>query len=220
MADYQTILLKLNSSLNMLREREAKYAGNAPVDLLNQIADHEQAVALTQQALTGALAETGWYEALQTLNVDQSLIEGGFLQKILQTLTLPSSRQRDLRNRQIMLQRVDDFWIEGVLENSLHNEMLLDLRLETQPEAVADPWEMVVRQPDQPQSILPPDTRIMDVFEKSGGSLLILGEPGSGKTTILLELARQLIERAQADPLQPIPVVFNLSSWAWVLPAG
>ena len=70
MADYQTILLKLNSSLNMLREREAKYAGNAPVDLLNQIADHEQAVALTQQALTGALAETGWYEALQTLNVD------------------------------------------------------------------------------------------------------------------------------------------------------
>jgi hypothetical protein len=46
------------------------------------------------------------------------------------------------------------------------------------------------------------------------GELLILGEPGSGKTTTLLELARDLIDRAVADETQLIPVVFNLSSWA------
>jgi len=45
-------------------------------------------------------------------------------------------------------------------------------------------------------------------------SLLILGEPGAGKTTTLLELTRRLIANAKADPDQPIPVVFNLSSWA------
>jgi DNA polymerase III delta prime subunit len=46
------------------------------------------------------------------------------------------------------------------------------------------------------------------------GELLILGSPGSGKTTMLLELARTLIERAQQEETHPIPVVFNLSSWA------
>src|SRR5207244_4509616 len=43
--------------------------------------------------------------------------------------------------------------------------------------------------------------------------LLILGDPGSGKTTTLLELARDLITRAKNDPRQPIPVVFHLSTW-------
>ena len=35
----------------------------------------------------------------------------------------------------------------------------------------------------------------------------------SGKTTMLLELACDCIDRAQQDDNQPIPVVFNLSSW-------
>jgi DNA polymerase III delta prime subunit len=47
-----------------------------------------------------------------------------------------------------------------------------------------------------------------------GGELLILGAPGSGKTTLLLELARDLLERAEQDEQHPLPVVFNLSSWA------
>jgi predicted NACHT family NTPase len=44
--------------------------------------------------------------------------------------------------------------------------------------------------------------------------LLILGEPGAGKTTTLLELTRDLIARAEQDVNHLIPVVFNLSSWA------
>src|SRR5205823_11920341 len=51
-------------------------------------------------------------------------------------------------------------------------------------------------------------------YDNAGSELLILGEPGSGKTTLLLELARDLLNRAQQDPFHPIPVVFNLSSWA------
>jgi len=35
-----------------------------------------------------------------------------------------------------------------------------------------------------------------------------------GKTTTLLTLTRHLIAVAKADTDQPIPVVFNLSSWA------
>ena len=56
---------------------------------------------------------------------------------------------------------------------------------------------------------------MLEVFEEigAGRSLLILGAPGSGKTTMLLELARQLIERAHDEENEPIPVVFNLASW-------
>jgi predicted NACHT family NTPase len=53
-----------------------------------------------------------------------------------------------------------------------------------------------------------------EVFERLNGKLLILGEPGSGKTTTLLELARDLLARAGADEAHPIPVIFNLSSWS------
>jgi hypothetical protein len=46
-----------------------------------------------------------------------------------------------------------------------------------------------------------------------GRSLLILGAPGSGKSTMLYDLARGLIERARQNGDEPIPMVFNLSSW-------
>jgi hypothetical protein len=42
---------------------------------------------------------------------------------------------------------------------------------------------------------------------------LILGKPGGGKTTTLLELAEALIERAEGDSDAPIPVILELSTW-------
>ncbi|MDJ0693989.1 NACHT domain-containing protein [Mastigocoleus sp. MO_188.B34] len=56
---------------------------------------------------------------------------------------------------------------------------------------------------------------IIEAFNKSdiAGRLLILGEPGAGKTILLLELARDLIERAEQDPEKPIPVLFELTNW-------
>ena len=52
------------------------------------------------------------------------------------------------------------------------------------------------------------------VFDELGSQLLILGDPGTGKTTLLLDLARDLLERADKDEFYPVPAVFNLSSWA------
>ncbi len=56
------------------------------------------------------------------------------------------------------------------------------------------------------------DSRIIDVFERLNGKLLIWGDPDSGKTTTLLTLARELLLRAEMDEHHPIPVVLNLSS--------
>jgi NACHT domain len=57
-------------------------------------------------------------------------------------------------------------------------------------------------------------THITHVYDDADGELLILGEPGAGKTILLLELACDLIERATLDEGHPIPVIFDLSSWA------
>src|SRR6266849_3537570 len=118
------------------------------------------------------------------------------------------------RNRQWMLERVRTFWVEGVLEQSLHGAALIALQLHQQPEAVANPWRLVVQESDQPGWPLPPRTPITQVYDDARGELLILGEPGCGKTTLLLELARELLDRAQKNGSLPVPVVFNLSTWA------
>ncbi|MDQ3248653.1 MAG: hypothetical protein M3Q45_05525, partial [Chloroflexota bacterium] len=97
---------------------------------------------------------------------------------------------RRLRNRQAMLKLVKNIWVKGVLEQSLYNEVLLDLRMEERPEAVKRPWAMILEVPEQASRRLPQGTKIVHVFDEMNHSLLILGEPGSGKTTMLLELAR------------------------------
>ena len=133
----------------------------------------------------------------------------GFLQNIL----VESEQQRAFRNRQNMLHLVWNTWIEGVLKKSLFNEVLLELGMETKPDAIEHPWDLVIQMPgNEPQQIAP-YTTMLELFDQSNGSLLILGESGSGKTTMLLELCREAIVRAKGDPFQPIPVVFNLSSW-------
>lgn len=117
-------------------------------------------------------------------------------------------------DRQLLLNKVKKYWIKGVLETSLHNRALIALGLQEQPDAVL-PWSLIWETSDSSLQTLPPDTKIIDKFNQlgTGRSLLILGEPGAGKTTTLLELARDLLVRAEHDYIQPMPVVLNLSSW-------
>ena len=46
------------------------------------------------------------------------------------------------------------------------------------------------------------------------GKLLILGEPGSGKTTTLLHLAQDLVDEASKNDSRPIPLILELSTWS------
>jgi hypothetical protein len=117
------------------------------------------------------------------------------------------------RNRRILLGHVENAWIKGVLDASLHGAALLDLGIKQDPDAVTKyPWAIKKESTDE---TLPAGTSMLEIFDSigMGRSLLILGAPGSGKTTMLLELARGLIARAREDVTQPIPMVFNLASW-------
>lgn len=103
--------------------------------------------------------------------------------------------------------------VESRLKAQLHHHVKLNLSKETQPEQVR-PWGMEVKVAiAQPSQLLPPETTIAQVFDQCSGRLLILGEPGAGKTTSLLDLALELVARAEANPQQRIPVVVDLSDW-------
>ena len=117
-------------------------------------------------------------------------------------------------NRHRFLRRVRTFWIDGVLEHSLHGAALIALGLQEQLDALANPWHLVLQHPDTLPRSFPLGTPIAKVYDAANGELLILGAPGAGKTTLLLELARDLLDRAEHDEQHPMPVVFPLSSWA------
>lgn len=114
------------------------------------------------------------------------------------------------RLREGILHNVRSTWIEGVLEQSLHKGIWLQLGLEYQPHAVS---RRTVYTGDA-ETLLPPDKEIKTVFAEAGRKLLILGAPGAGKTMLLLELAKALVTDAEVDSTLPLPFVLNLSSWA------
>lgn len=127
-----------------------------------------------------------------------------------------SLAQQELNRRRLLLNQVKKE-VKGRLRQSLHYRMeaLINLGKELQPEQVRRIWDVDVKIGDRSPISLSRKTEIIEVFddEDVAGKLLILGAPGSGKTTTMLELAAELIRRAEDDPEEPMPVLFNLSSW-------
>jgi MinD-like ATPase involved in chromosome partitioning or flagellar assembly len=124
-----------------------------------------------------------------------------------------SPQDERVRDRIGMLKRVRQAWIQDVLENSLDKRTRIVLGRVPWSEAVQERRMELWRKDRNPEH-LPVGTTVREVFNQAGGRLLILGAPGSGKTTALLELTRHLLSQADYDAAQPMPVVFNLSSWA------
>lgn len=125
----------------------------------------------------------------------------------------PLDTMREHRNRSRMLTKIRKFWIEGVLENSLHGRLLIELGKDY-TETGSAPWDSVLYSPPQSPRPVPQERRMRDLFDEHLSELLILGAPGSGKTTMLLDLCRDLLARAERASGTPIPVVLNLSTWA------
>jgi len=85
-------------------------------------------------------------------------------------------------NRQRMLERDQIQWIRGFLENPLYygyGEQLLPL---ARRERVGSRFDLVLSDPLAPAHAILSGTTIVQVFDKAKGELLILGEPGAGKT--------------------------------------
>jgi predicted NACHT family NTPase len=170
-------------------------------------------------------------ELIEIFNQNKFTVFGGWLATIIGTFLaillivfqdnkdpqtrLAEQKAQKRKDLLCLLDSVEKVWITDVLENSLHQAVLLELGKESQPTQVIHPLEMQLELPLRENRLLPPTTTITQVFhQEAGRHLLILGEPGFGKTTTLLQLARDLLKKARRDDSLPIPVVFPLSSWA------
>ncbi|MFU8772114.1 MAG: hypothetical protein ACNA8H_06815 [Anaerolineales bacterium] len=117
------------------------------------------------------------------------------------------------RIRENLINTVHSIWIDDYLKKSIHSEVI-KLLLSYRSEAVEQrPWQMVLHQPDRQDIPLSPDRSLLEIFIASGRNLLILGEPGCGKTTTMLQLAEELLATARSNPDAPLPIILNLSSW-------
>ena len=117
--------------------------------------------------------------------------------------------------RQVFLDKVKQFWIEGVLKSSLQGSGAMKLNFKNRPDLIADlsqGIEALSMELDASYEKL----RTTQIYGEmgQGRTLLILGDPGDGKTIALLQLAQRLIDRSEQNLSLPIPVVLNLSSWA------
>nr|WP_062341635.1 NACHT domain-containing protein [Herbidospora sakaeratensis] len=120
---------------------------------------------------------------------------------------LPSTQAREE-----LIRRVRRYWVTGVLEQSLYNEARIQLDLVVS-EANDHPWDIAVTWTNGMREPLPPGMQMAEAFTLMDHRLVILGAPGAGKTTMLLELAKSLLLAAENES-RPVPVVLPLASWA------
>ncbi|MCA9942110.1 MAG: NACHT domain-containing protein [Anaerolineales bacterium] len=113
------------------------------------------------------------------------------------------------RNARQLIENIEAAWIDGVLKPALNQE--IDLQLTRDSSQAAN---LVLHRPQGLDRPVVQGQRLSRLFAATGRSLLILGAPGSGKTITLLQLLEELLGQARANGNVPIPLLFNLSSFA------
>jgi WD40 repeat protein/Flp pilus assembly protein TadD len=134
-------LRDLDKNLNILLEREARYGGNPPLELLNQIDDHRQAITLIERALRGELTDEELDEALkplllalrdgQVINITaETYVAGDLIQNITHILT---AAEEAAQAQELAIQRL----AEGV-RDYLHR---LQAIITVEPETDGSPYK-------------------------------------------------------------------------------
>lgn len=111
--------------------------------------------------------------------------------------------------------RVRQFWIEGKLYKDIPIRPPIELTKELSRKSVQreiDEFDEV--ESDDEETLVPAGKTIGVLYDEYDRSLLVLGDPGYGKTITLLALASQLMDRHLADPSEPVPTVLFLSTWS------
>jgi hypothetical protein len=117
------------------------------------------------------------------------------------------------QNRSRLLQRLRT-WYGDLMSVSLQKAAWMELGLAEKPDAIHHLASLLLQTAQFSERILPPGTSIVQVYEQSHQKLLILGVPGAGKSTLLYHLALHLVEQAEQNSADSLPIIFPLSTWA------
>jgi NACHT domain len=103
---------------------------------------------------------------------------------------------------------------EQQVRQALHHVVTLELGVETRSDIIEFPDDLLLRRVDDDAARpVPAGQSKLAAFEQLDQTMLVLGDPGAGKTVWLNQLAIELAMRARTEPDQPIPVVLDLLSW-------
>ncbi|MFF8612642.1 NACHT domain-containing protein [Streptomyces sp. NPDC015350] len=118
------------------------------------------------------------------------------------------------RARAALLHAVRRSWTDGT-DRAWERSVRIELGLAEHRTAVHDPWGPPRLSTGGPEGGVPlaAGTRIDEVFDRHHAQLLVLGAPGAGKTSRMLELTEKLAETAERDDDAPVPAVLLLTDW-------
>ncbi|HHP7243542.1 MAG TPA: hypothetical protein ACFE0H_02520, partial [Elainellaceae cyanobacterium] len=145
--------------------------------------------------------------AVQGVNAGRDVTIGSINQIYNATPQLTRKEWRDQEFRKKLLARVKKDWF-SILDERLSSKATIELSLKTRRDLIRKLSN------DERSKIQAPDleTDIETIFSQweYDQRLLILGDPGAGKTIALLQLGRKICAQAEANILEkPIPVVFH-----------
>lgn len=100
--------------------------------------------------------------------------------------------------------------VSNRLRDSVHGRLLLEIGLNERLRATKPPWHVVAHAAEAQLAF----ESFEAAFAHFRRRVLLLGGPGSGKTTTLYHVAQSLIAEAEADPAAPIPLLFSLSKFS------
>ena len=124
-------------------------------------------------------------------------------------------KQIEPRLRTRLIAKMRRNWIDGFLNASVHRSIQLEMQEKSHlVHSESRPWDLHYHASGQQNQLVKTDEELINRFDESNRSLLILGAPGSGKTITLLQLCEELLTFAERDRSEKIPMVFNLASWA------
>lgn len=148
------------------------------------------------------------------LAVGSCLILFALLTRILsQESTQSIATTRVIRHRERFLRRLANTY-QQLEKQSFQKTTQITLKLADKTDAVQNATNLLLHTPHMTKQTPPTNLSIEQVYEEAAHELLILGEPGAGKSRLLYQLARTLVEQAKNDTSHPLPVLLPLASWA------
>lgn len=120
----------------------------------------------------------------------------------------PFSENRKVQARTSYLTNIG-FFIKNRLDNSIQKATYIHLHFKDSSEKI-ESLQFIHRDQDGKEKII---TSLYKMLEDKPFKILLLGGPGSGKTTTIYHHLKEFIELAKENDNRPVPLYVNLADW-------